>query len=253
MKKCAICREEKEDVGKNGRCITCHKAYQKEYGAKLYEEKKVEILTNKKKYYEQNKEEKLEKQKEYYQDNKEERQIYNKRYYQENKTEILQQTKDYAENHVDQIRIYHNQYNKEKRLNNPNFKIRTTVSANIGYYIKLNDSSKNGKSCLEYLSYSIQELVDHLTLLFSHSKNLTDDGQAWMTWNNYGRYHANTWNDNDPTTWTWQIDHIIPQSNFNYTSMEDQSFKDSWALSNLRPFSAKQNFLDGARKIRHEK
>jgi hypothetical protein len=72
-----------------------------------------------------------------------------------------------------------------------------------------------------------------------------------MIWQNYGRYDATKWNDNDPFTWTWQIDHIVPQSTFHYTSMEDQSFRDCWALSNLRPLSAKQNFLDGVSRIRH--
>jgi len=33
--------------------------------------------------------------------------------------------------------------------------------------------------------------------------------------------------------------------------MEDQEFLDCWALDNLRPYSAKQNFLDGVRRIRH--
>lgn len=29
--------------------------------------------------------------------------------------------------------------------------------------------------------------------------------------------------------------------------MEDEEFKKCWALSNLRPYSAKQNIIDGAR------
>jgi len=32
-----------------------------------------------------------------------------------------------------------------------------------------------------------------------------------------------------------------------------QVFRDCWALSNLRPYSAKQNQLDGATKLRHKK
>jgi hypothetical protein len=57
-----------------------------------------------------------------------------------------------------------------------------------------------------------------------------------------------TWNDNDLTTWTWQIDHVIPHSKFNYISMEDREFQDCWVLNNLRPYSAKQNILDGNRR-----
>jgi hypothetical protein len=32
--------------------------------------------------------------------------------------------------------------------------------------------------------------------------------------------------------------------------MEDQAFLDCWALSNLRPYSAKQNIIDGNRVIK---
>jgi hypothetical protein len=35
--------------------------------------------------------------------------------------------------------------------------------------------------------------------------------------------------------------------------MDCQEFKDCWALSNLRPLNAKQNFWDGVNRIRHEK
>jgi hypothetical protein len=74
-----------------------------------------------------------------------------------------------------------------------------------------------------------------------------------MFWSNQGAYNSETWDDNDPTTWTWQLDHIIPHSDFNYSSMEDQSYKDCWALSNLRPYSAKLNSIDGASRTRHNK
>ena len=68
-----------------------------------------------------------------------------------------------------------------------------------------------------------------------------------MTWDNYGIYRASMWVDNDPSTWVWQIDHIIPQAKFSYTSMDEENFQKCWALSNLRPLSAKQNVIDGDR------
>jgi hypothetical protein len=60
-----------------------------------------------------------------------------------------------------------------------------------------------------------------------------------MNWENYGNY--------------WHIDHIVPHSIFQYTSMEDESFMKCWALSNLRPLEAKQNMSDGATRIRHKR
>lgn len=82
-------------------------------------------------------------------------------------------------------------------------------------------------------------------------RHLEGQFESWMTWDNHGRYDVKTWNDNDQNTWTWQIDHIIPHSKFHYTSMENQEFKDCWALSNLRPYSAKQNVIDGTSRARH--
>jgi hypothetical protein len=73
-----------------------------------------------------------------------------------------------------------------------------------------------------------------------------------MTWDKWGKYNSRTSNDEDPATWTWQIDHIIPQSNVPYVSMEDENFKKCWALENLRPYSAKKNIIDGSNRIRHE-
>ncbi len=69
-----------------------------------------------------------------------------------------------------------------------------------------------------------------------------------MNWENQGIYNINTWDDNDSSTWTWQLDHIIPQSKLPYTSMEDENFQKCWALENLRPYSAKQNIKDGNRR-----
>ena len=74
-----------------------------------------------------------------------------------------------------------------------------------------------------------------------------------MNWSNNGVFNSKTWDDNDPTTWTWQLDHIIPQSDLPYTSMEDENFKKCWALNNLRPLSAKINCIDGATRRRHKK
>jgi hypothetical protein len=85
------------------------------------------------------------------------------------------------------------------------------------------------------MTYTIEELKTHLESLF----------EPWMNWTNQGVYKLLEWDDNNPETWTWQIDHIIPQSSFDFTD-EDQ-IKKSWALENLRPLSAKENLLKGNR------
>lgn len=48
----------------------------------------------------------------------------------------------------------------------------------------------------------------------------------------------------------WQIAHIIPQSQLQYSSMEDDNFRKCWSLKNLRPLSTKTNFEPGIELIK---
>ena len=256
MKTCGTCKLEKEDVGKNGLCRQCNteymreyrkknrdkiKKYQQEYDTQYYQDNKEQILEDKKEYYQENREEILQDRKEYYEEHKEEKIEYNKQYYQENKETIFEKDKEYRAKNKFKIRKYHNDYNRNRRLNDPNYRLRTTVSANIGYYLKSNNSSKDGNSCLNYLPYTMDELKNYLEERF----------ESWMIWDDYGKYDTDTWNDNEQSTWTWQIDHIIPQSLLPYTNMADENFKKCWSLDNLRPLNSKQNFLDGVKRVRH--
>lgn len=120
--------------------------------------------------------------------------------------------------------------NKEtiKIKNDVNFILKKKILSLIRKKIK-----KAGVSVVQGLSYSVTDLRIHIESQF----------ESWMNWNNQGVYNKTTWDDNDKSTWVWQLDHIIPHSTFNYSSMEDQSFKECWALSNLRPYSAKQNLI----------
>ncbi len=177
----------------------------------------------------------------YTEDHKEARIAYNKKYYKANKEKDNERSKIYRKNHIKELKQYFNEYVKQKRQNDPSFKLRMDVSTLIRRALKNSFSSKNGQSCFKYLNYTKQQLLKYLESQF----------EPWMTWNNHGKYNSKTWKDNDPTTWTWQIDHIIPQSDLPYTSMKDINFKKCWSLTNLRPLSAKQNFLDGIYRKRH--
>ena len=128
----------------------------------------------------------------------------------------------------------------ERYADEPSFKIRVVISSAIRKSIKNNGSVKKGSS-LAHLLYTMVELKDHIESQF----------EPWMSWNNWNQYNPETWDDNDISTWCWNLDHIIPASTFTYTSMEDPAFRDCWALSNLRPLSAKQNVLDGSARTRH--
>lgn len=128
-------------------------------------------------------------------------------------------------------------YTKIRYKQDINYKLRILFNSRINRSI-----NKNNKSIIKYLPYSFIELKKHIEFQF----------EPWMNWNNYGKYNKNTWDDNNILTWTWNIDHIIPHSIFKYTNMSDENFKKCWALDNLRPYSAKQNLLDGVQRTRHE-
>ncbi len=60
------------------------------------------------------------------------------------------------------------------------------------------------------VGYTIDDLIAHLETHFT-------DG---MSWENLGE---------------WEVEHVVPRKEFEYTSAEDSSFRECWALSNLRP------------------
>lgn len=134
-----------------------------------------------------------------------------------------------------------NIYRNEKYKFEVNFKLKLRISNSINKALKKQESSKNNQSILEFLPYSIQELKEHLENQF----------EPWMNWENHGLYNKETWDDNNQNTWTWQIDHIIPQSNLPFTTMEDENFKKCWSLDNLRPLASKINLEEGVFRTRH--
>lgn len=150
--------------------------------------------------------------------------------------------KTYYEINKDKIIKRQNKNESIRRKTDLSFRLRKNLSRAIRFNLKKNFSSKNRSSCLLHLEYTMLELKNHLEKQF----------EPWMTWNNYGRFDPNSWDDNESSTWTWCIDHIIPQSDLPFQSMTDDNFKKCWALGNLRPLSSKQNHIDGVTRIRHK-
>jgi hypothetical protein len=226
MKTCMGCGVEKDEIcfgksarGKNGlrsRCKICVKSEMAAY-----------YVANKKRINEHNKL--------YWIDNIEAIKQYKKKYYKDNKETY----KKYCRDNKDSIQKSANKQRKERMKNDPSFRLRTYVSRSVRVALKGLKNSSTWKN----LSYSPIELKEHLEKQF----------EPWMTWNNHGVYDPKSWDDNNPYTWTWQIDHIVPHSSFHYNSMESRAFKDCWALSNLRPYSAKQNLIEGVSRTRHPK
>ena len=223
MKNCNKCTKDKDEIQfypsefkrKYSWCIVCFAEYRKN--------NKTKITLYSKNYREKNKKKIKDYSNQYLATNKKKKAEYSKMYYVQNRDKFLE---------------YRREYYRNRRKNNPSVRLRESISGMVYWSLKKNGSSKNKVSCVKYLSFSMTELKSHLEKQF----------EPWMTWSNWGKYNKNIWDDNDLTTWTWQIDHVVPQSKLSYSSMEDDNFKKCWSLENLRPLSAKQNIIDGNRR-----
>jgi hypothetical protein len=114
-------------------------------------------------------------------------------------------------------------------MKSPVRKLRATVGNQVRKAI---GSNKSRASITKHLPYAIEDLKSHLENLW----------EPWMNWDNYGG------RPNEKRK-TWWIDHIVPQSNFAYTTMDDPLFVECWELSNLRPFEKIANMSKGNRNV----
>lgn len=200
-----------------------------------YKRNKHHILAREKQYRADNIEKFKEKDKEYHYKNRDKRIKHSKNYYKENKITLLKQAKEYYKEHSDdrkQYNKYHrlikgkeiNKRNSERRKNNLHLRLSNVVSSSIRHRLKRRLSNKGGKSTWSFLPYIVDDLIRHLESLF----------EPWMNWNNYGNKDG-----------CWSIDHIRPDSSFDYKSVEDKEFQKCWALENLRPLSHVENVRKG--------
>jgi hypothetical protein len=279
-KKCRVCgttdelhtRSNKGIIVVEGICVSCFKAQRKkryektkenfnrirrerymqnsaeiiEYNKKWREENKDDLLKKRRVHYTKNASEILKKQRERYATNESVRAKIKKRsrqWEQDHPDLVKKRSRTYYKKNRDKITkqrsrpervTQRREYKKIKYKNNEQYKLRMDLSIAINKGLKRRGGSKDGYSCLGAIGYSIADLKTHLESLF----------EPWMNWNNHGVYNPKTWDDNDQSTWVWQIDHIISHAKFKYKTIKDDEFKRCWALSNLRPYSAKQNNID---------
>lgn len=115
--------------------------------------------------------------------------------------------KQYQADNADKIKAY----NKQRYENN---KLGKLMSNAMCAALK---GAKAGQHWEDLVPYNLQQLRNHLESLFTPS----------MTWDNYGSY--------------WEVDHIIPQNLFTFTSSDDNEFQICWSLINLRPLEKSLN------------
>jgi len=136
----------------------------------------------------------------YRKNNLEKQNEYNLNYYKKNSEKIKENAKNYRENNKEII----NNRRNERIKNDPLFKIRVNVSKSILKIIKRYNLIKRNKTS-DILGCSYIEFLHHIESQWVEKHNLTEYGEVWMCWDNYGKY-------NGEFNYGWDIDHIIPLS-----------------------------------------
>ncbi len=139
--------------------------------------------------------------------------------YLKNREEHLARVKEYQKTPAG--RAVQKKHNKKRRAT-PHFRLRERISRGVYGKLKRRNSGKYGASIDKLLPYTIEELTARLESMF----------KPGMTWENMGE---------------WHLDHIIPDSSFDYETTSCPGFKKSWALENLQPLWAEENLKKGAK------
>lgn len=105
-------------------------------------------------------------------------------------------------------------YKETKKKRYVKNKISNCLSSAIRLSLKGN---KNGQHWEDIAGWTLQQFKNRFVQLF----------KPGMTWKNHGA--------------VWEIDHIVPLSVHNITSIDCTDFKRAWALSNLQPLFREEN------------
>jgi hypothetical protein len=138
-----------------------------------------------------------------------------KTWYENNKEHRKKYLKEYREKNADKIRKTKRNYEKNRKSNDPLYKLISNFRTAIYQVLKENNVKKNGHY-FDILKYTPQQLIEHLEKQFSDE----------MTWDNYG---------------DWHVDHKHPISLYNIKKIGDNKFMKCWSLDNLQPMWGSEN------------
>ena len=212
---CCFYKRKNRRIGTNSWCKDCYKKYYQDNKVEKEKYRKKYKLKNPEKIKESNKkwrENNIEYYKKYQKKHRQENPEYYKKYRQKNQKEIKKYKKKWKKENPE----YYKKYQKNRCEIDTHFKLRKNISSLILIKLKRRLSSKNEKSTFTFLPYTINDLIKHIEKQFTKG----------MSWDNHGK---------------WHIDHIKPDSLFNYKSVEDKEFQECWALENLQPLWAEDN------------
>jgi len=198
--------------GLNSQCKKCGAEYTKAWKASNPEHQKQWIEANRDAVKIQ--------RAQYRQDNKKKISDYMHQWLAENKNYHAEWSARNRDKRRDSCNRYHERMNRDSQT----FRISRSMSSLVKHVLKKSGIGKGGKSWVDLVDYSPQELKVHLERQFKKG----------MTWENYG---------------DWHVDHIRPVISFDIKEAGDDEFRACWSLCNLRPLWAKENIAKGGRIV----
>lgn len=177
----------------------------------------------------------------------------NAKYYAENAEEIRGRHAKYRAKNPEKIREINTNWRRSTegilyfqsksilRRMDPKNRIIDLISRHTHQALHNNGIARNGKSFLKLMHISKAQLQLFLARI---QREVESYG---MTIEQIGLYDPKTWNDNDPKTWTYQIDHILPVANYDFTEEDaknnTEAFRIVCGINNLRVLPSKYNIL----------
>ena len=140
-----------------------------------------------------------------------------KKWYDKNKDRWNEYIKEYREKNIDKIRKTKRDYERNRKHNDPTYKLIANFRTAIYTVLKENNMDKYGHY-FDILRYSPEELVVHLENQFTEG----------MEWDNYGE---------------WHVDHRLPITSFKFKEVGDNEFMRCWELNNLQPMWGDENII----------
>lgn len=230
-KKCPICGETFLTDTNKIYCSDKCKKQAKNNTNKRYYEKHKEKITKSRLIYEANNREKIKarRKKYYYEHGVKERMS---QYAKDNAKQINERIKQWRKENPEKDRLIRERYKQnnyesiKKRARDKrreyyqdiNKRLKFNISRAFNRYFT---KSMKTSEYMKYFNYTIEDLKRHIENKFKKD----------MNWDNYGKL--------------WHIDHIKPQSWFDFSDIEQ--IKECWSLNNLQPLYASENMSKGNR------
>jgi hypothetical protein len=139
------------------------------------------------------------------------------------KEELKIYNQQWNKDNREHVNKYKRDYERKRRAEDPKYRLGIRTRTAVWQLLKERNINKTNKTFV-LLGYTIEELMNHLEKQFTEG----------MTWDNYGE---------------WHVDHKKPMTLFEFTSTDDEGFKECWKLENLQPLWGKDNLSKGPRYL----